>query len=617
VKRLLVLLFSFALAFSPTISEAYSPQVRAAVLNFKPSGTLYVGPGDISPGAWAGGGLRAYARATIGSRVANICNAGDANCADVNTTSLGDFNVVAAQSAPLNCGGAGGTCTVKTLYDKTGNTNCTTACDFSNATAANRPTLVFNDTAAGKACMRFNGSSQFLATPGSTPNQPFTFSSYAIATGNFTSTTSIAGFANTFDQVIIGHINPDTLVMYDASAQPTATAVDNVFHAIQSIFDNTGGSSIYIDGVSTLMNLLSGVGGNGSPITLGSAKSASLFWTGDICEISLSPSAFNPSTQAAMNTNQTNYYVLGLYAGGALPFDPNNPTSSGFGLAFNDEFNSLSTIDVNNTQAPGFNWYVNKFFGFATSPASAFSVSGGVLTIAPTAGDVSTWQMASAAPSASSPFYNGRAFFGGTQTYIEASLSFDDSGGTQNVAFWSMALAHGLGTSNDQWPGQAAGYEHFGENDFYEYLTNTTINSSLHDWYGVYNVTCSPGSGLYCQVQNANNVTTVGTTNWTTFHRFGQLYMPGGYLQNYLDGVPTSSYNFWIAQALTPPPSTTTKTAFSILDTLPNFVILGTGIGQTLKVDYVRVWQKSETLPVANDNDLYRANFGRRFKLIG
>src|ERR1700720_4049275 len=61
-------------------------------------------------------------------------------------------------------------------------------------------------------------------------------------------------------------------------------------------------------------------------------------------------------------------------------FDPANPAASGYALVFDDEFNSASTIDVNNTKAPGFKWYPGNFFGGAT-PASYIQVSGGELQL--------------------------------------------------------------------------------------------------------------------------------------------------------------------------------------------------------------------------------------------
>src|SRR5258706_14710917 len=139
----------------------------------------YQGPGNVVTTGWIFWfGLRAFSAATAGTKAANICNSGDANCADVNTLANGNFDVATATGAPLNCGGAGGTCTIKTLYDKSGATNCTTACDFTQATIASRPTLVFNCINTTLPCIRWGGSTGSMVTPNLTSIffQPYTVS---------------------------------------------------------------------------------------------------------------------------------------------------------------------------------------------------------------------------------------------------------------------------------------------------------------------------------------------------------------------------------------------------------------------------------------------------------
>src|SRR5262249_23860887 len=109
-------------------------------------GSSYVGPLDVVGASKICASLRACSAALAGTKVANICNSGDANCADLNSLANGDFDVTTAQGSPLNWGGAGGTCTIKWLYNQPAGLNCSggTTCDMLNNTAANRPTLVFN-----------------------------------------------------------------------------------------------------------------------------------------------------------------------------------------------------------------------------------------------------------------------------------------------------------------------------------------------------------------------------------------------------------------------------------------------------------------------------------------
>jgi hypothetical protein len=55
-------------------------------------------------------------------------------------------------------------------------------------------------------------------------------------------------------------------------------------------------------------------------------------------------------------------------------FDPNNPGASGYTLVFNENFPNASSIDLSDTRAPGFNWYIHRFFTNDTMPAYGFSV---------------------------------------------------------------------------------------------------------------------------------------------------------------------------------------------------------------------------------------------------
>ena len=306
-------------------------------------------------------------------------------------------------------------------------------------------------------------------------------------------------------------------------------------------------------------------------------------------------------------------------AGLAAGFDPNNPAASGYSLVFDDEFKTVATIDINNTQLPGFNWYVQYPFGAEVTPPTDINVTNGVLTLSPQPGDGSAngW-LATAVrvePTASNPEgYNGCSFGGGF--YVEAEISFDPTNVGEGVgypAFWAESLEHII-NAGQQWPGQAAGYSHFVEDDIFEYDTYSgwganTFGGTVIDWYGIYNVTCSG----YCKVWNFP-LAPLGTFQnaivyldpsivWTQFHRIGQLYTPGtlsngyaGSLQWYFDGVSIPDFVTWVdngasyqAGLISPPP--TGNFAFSIIDQQSLVLSLKAGTTSPLKVKYVRVWQ--------------------------
>jgi hypothetical protein len=291
----------------------------------------------------------------------------------------------------------------------------------------------------------------------------------------------------------------------------------------------------------------------------------------------------------------------------AFAFDPSNPGASNYVLVFDDEFNSMSTIDTGDTRVPGFNWYLYQPFGARTkhSNPADLSISDGVVTITPTGPSKNGSSiMTIAIPQSEVPpkGYVGRAFGGGKGFYIEARIAFDNSlvktaKGWPN--FWGESVEHIIGHGADQWPGQPSGYAHFIEDDFFEYdiasfAGPNAFGSSRHDWYGLYNVTCK--HKRFCGILSSNYAVKMpNKITWTAWHTYGQLYIPAsgnsaGSFQMYFDRKPTGNVQTWInAPDGAPPPSG--KSSFSIMDKQSLAIILGSGIGQPMKVDYVHVWE--------------------------
>ena len=291
------------------------------------------------------------------------------------------------------------------------------------------------------------------------------------------------------------------------------------------------------------------------------------------------------------------FYRLCLNQVGA-PFDPNNPAASGCQLVFHDEFDSASTIDLNASGLPGFNWYPQQFFGRPPTSSNYIKVANGELTLSGMDA-TSFYTLASAAPSTNAAGYVGRAWGGGA--FIESRFHFDPALMNTNgwPAFWSMAIEHmarpGIA---DQWPGQAAGYAHFIEDDFFEYDTYAfagaqSYGAALHDWYGIWNPTAG-----YSNIFNQTNfvVHTPAGTDFNQFHTYAQLWVPStngqaAFVINYFDGSPLSQVNWVGAGPGTPPPSG--SSLFSILDQDHLALCLGTGVGEPMVFDWVRVWQLS------------------------
>ena len=246
----------FAIAFALFVSGAQAAwrSVLQVSVNVAAS---YVGPLDAVPGAAVFWGLQAKtaAYATGLGKLANVCTALDAVCADVSSDANGNFNISAVGS--LACNNTISICTVKTLYDQVG-TACagSTVCDATQATSANRPTLVVPGATNGctnvaKPCLQFvAASSQCLFGANTyTQAQPFSFSvvgqrptSGAINVTIGFNTNRFIGWSATANTTISKWTT--------TTPQPTATASDATFHSIQYIVSNTVGSTS-VDGSTT------------------------------------------------------------------------------------------------------------------------------------------------------------------------------------------------------------------------------------------------------------------------------------------------------------------------------------------------------------------------------
>lgn len=285
-------------------------QLSGGVGGFPGPGTVhssaaYTGPGDVVSGAFGWWGLRAYNLAQVGTKVANICNSGDANCADVNSLSNGDFDVATATGSPLSCGGAGGTCTVKILYDQTGANACGgSACDLNTSTsAATRPTLTFNCIGT-KPCMTFNGSSQFLRSSGSVTAkaQPNTLSAVAQTTNTGANRHIIGHVSGAANQ--LGYPTTNNTAQVYAGSNVTATASAGSYHALQGV-QNGASCDINVDGASSTGNC--GTQDFSGQVFMGQIFS-SQWMSGQVLEVGAWNIAFNGTQSSNMSSNQHSYW---------------------------------------------------------------------------------------------------------------------------------------------------------------------------------------------------------------------------------------------------------------------------------------------------------------------
>lgn len=253
----------------------------------------FSGPGDVVSGALAWYSCsRGYNTADT-ANACNVCLPADSVCADI-TLSAG-FAVVPGSLSTCNITTV--ICTVKTAYDKSGNSRNAT-----NATIANRPT--FRPAMASNGCpttslpcMLFTAaSSQLLtaATPTVTQAQPITMSIVYIRGANTGDVSFLGG--------TLGFLIPTGQIQMFAGSSAFVTAANGSWHAAQLVF-NTTSSAGYVDGSATTS--LSVGSGSPSGLTIGignAAVSANL--DGSLAELGYWPSGFNATQAGNMNTNQ-------------------------------------------------------------------------------------------------------------------------------------------------------------------------------------------------------------------------------------------------------------------------------------------------------------------------
>jgi hypothetical protein len=287
-------------------------------------------------------------------------------------------------------------------------------------------------------------------------------------------------------------------------------------------------------------------------------------------------------------------------------------------MVFHDEFESLSTIDMANSQATGFNWYRAAWFthGRSAVDESNFSISNGVLKVGGGKGDVGYGLVSafdnSTGGSTGTVFRNGG--------YFEASIRYDpfdsEKAAANGPAFWSIAVEHLIdneATGPAKWPGQPDGYTHFIELDFMEplippgkpYRGSKSYQGNIHDWYGTWNSRTSQWAN---NISNrANDVIWVGSVDWNEFQTYGLLWVPQsgstpGYVTWYFNGKAMASI-YWKGppgspplpgedrQELTPSSPRRATTTYSVLDSQGLALALSTATAWPMYVDWVKVWK--------------------------
>lgn len=289
----------------------------------KPTGvTGYVGPGNVTSGATAFYGMRAWTTAianagastnalidVLGATTATACTvyvAGGGNGGmDLTTAGAGGLGAQCLLGATTFCTVTNTSCTVSKIYDQTANAN-----HASQATTAQQPTLTFN-CINSQPCLTFvRASSQQLgALSAASSANNASMSSVSMRTGAFTTLAAIVSRGGNSTSAIRQIYGTTAVITLSGSgATISATAADSVWHAT-----NTNGpvasATIDVDGATTTGS--AGNGTNGTRIFLGARADGLQPFEGKLTEAIVYPSA--TVTPTTMCQNQQAYYGSGNF----------------------------------------------------------------------------------------------------------------------------------------------------------------------------------------------------------------------------------------------------------------------------------------------------------------
>ncbi len=255
-------------------------------------------------------------------------------------------------------------------------------------------------------------------------------------------------------------------------------------------------------------------------------------------------------------------------------------------------FGPLPTLGVNL-----FNW---NFFGNVEPGGANVQNGDGSLTCTGNSGNTSNLDLGSAYHSTvgSPPHsWKGLAFGGGG--YFEAVIKHPTASGSVSglgwPSFWMMPIEHwvfGSGAQLDQWPGQAAGFEHFPELDIMEYLNGAVnkFNMAVHDHYSIFPPLLDVAINIGAHTTPAD---------LSQYQKYGLLWILAtnttqGRFEWYFNDVLIGTYSYNKYNTGDAPPPVAHTTAAAIAD-VQHFVLhFGThNTALPMTIRSVAVWQAS------------------------
>jgi hypothetical protein len=263
-------------------------------LEFK--ATTYLGPGDIVSGATRWCGLRAYMLSTVGANAVRLRRDSDQVEQDFVTVTGGGLDL-----ASITTFKGSANLFITKYYDQVGTNH------YAQTSASQQAQLILSGLGSLPIAVYTSAAISTYGTVSAvTQAQPFTVSMVTRRTSNVTGNTQVIWANQPSNAIQVSFTPTANQLQFYANTLQNVNAADNVFHAIQSVFNSTA-SDANIDGTVDTTDLGPG-GQTGSASHIGSYDGSSFGMDGNILELGEWPVAFTSTQSANMSANQHGYW---------------------------------------------------------------------------------------------------------------------------------------------------------------------------------------------------------------------------------------------------------------------------------------------------------------------
>jgi hypothetical protein len=270
-------------------------------------------------------------------------------------------------------------------------------------------------------------------------------------------------------------------------------------------------------------------------------------------------------------------------------------------------YNSLTwdTVVFGSNTGP---WYSFNLLSKTPTGSEGVNQANGSMYISGIAGDQFGASVCSAYSTGVGSNWKGKVFSGGF--YVEVALSIPGTvSGTPGQLPFPAVWCDDIdfltqNSANLQWPGQATGYLHWIEYDFFQWAQDTDLYwgaADIIDWIG------NPATSY---AQPTNSETHLGSATFPNENSYGSLWVPAtpssnGYKLDFLNNVrllpaagtpAVTTWAYWNPSSPFTPAQCISGAPYqgSFIDQCHFALIMGTSTLNPMTVYSLRVWQASE-----------------------